>query len=200
MARGRRTREASSTNRGRRSSSGLASWKCVEQVAREATRSYQHQTSPETSSSIKILMENARREWEEQFLDLVDKDEEMWHPLSIAPHTRYTRYCIEVEVHWITRLFMAQGMKHNDEKLAVLLTEISKLKEYVDPIKEVIHHLGHEFSMYLFPIPANDLVADPPSTSHQHGPTSTSKAIQPTYHPTCSRYPSSLFGIHECRR
>jgi hypothetical protein len=51
------------------------------------------------------------------------------------------QYCQAMETHWLTRLFVAQAMKLKDEDCAILLIEITKVKEEIGEIKEALHQL-----------------------------------------------------------
>ena len=49
-----------------------------------------------------------------------------------------------MEIHWFSRLFVAQTMILRDEDCAIILIEITK-------VKEALHKLGRKFGFCLFP-------------------------------------------------
>ena len=103
----------------------------------------------------------------------MNEDDMEWHLLLEAPHTWYTRYCQEVEVHWLTRLFVAHAIKLKDDDQAVLLMELSELREDMDTIKEVVHQLARKFKMWLFLVRVdNHGTLTPPTT-----PVENTKAV-----------------------
>ena len=117
------------------------------------------------------------RVWEENRQRIVDEGDNTWHLLSNTPHIQYTQYCKEIEVHWMTRLFVAHAMEHKHDNMAILLTKMFELKKEVDAIKEVLHHLGRKFGDCLFLIPMNDLdaIALPLSSTSNEGGLATKR-------------------------
>lgn len=70
-----------------------------------------------------------------------------------------------MELHWLTRLFVAQAPHTRDDHNAVFFTEILEIKRENGDLKDDLHILNHKFGMCLFPIrvdevgPSNDQVA-----------------------------------------
>lgn len=95
-----------------------------------------------------------------------------WHgvaPITRGlPHTIHS-YCREVEVHWLTNLFVAKEIRHKVDDHAMPLMELSELKEDMEMVKEALHQFGTKFRTCLFQVCAkNHWHSTPPTAPIAH--------------------------------
>ena len=99
------------------------------------------------------LLNSAQEECENYKTPFIKEDELFWNHVPIVERTRHTQYYWAVEIHWLTRLFIAQVMRLKDEDCAIILIEIAEVKEEIGEVKESLHKLRRKFGVCLFPIP-----------------------------------------------
>ena len=102
---------------------------------------------------MKSLFNSTQEEHENYRTPFIEEDDLLWHPIPITTWTQHTQYCWALEIHWLTRLFVAQAVRLKVEDCAIILTIITKVKKEIGEIKEVFHNLGRKFGVCLFPIP-----------------------------------------------
>lgn len=110
-----------------------------------------HATFSDTRAHMEFMENSAQQERDQCHTHFLEEDA-TWHPMPIATCTRYNQYYKSMDVHWLTRVFVAQFFQSKDEDCAILFTKMAELKEELMEI-ERLHQLGPRFEMCLFPIP-----------------------------------------------